>query len=199
MKLKELDTIYQSVILLEKEMRSKSEMVDLNINSIKRNLELELTLELKRMIVPIQKNIDEYLKNTDHRIAVLEDAVMNDLKKESNIMYNESGKLRDSNLFTDQTHPGKSSIHNVLGSGLRDSDQWHTSSHEPVVYHERTRSKDKTNLKRSFINTDSAISITPDEREEASRESVEYEEKTLTNTAIVRYIIEFGLIYNLGR
>jgi len=52
-KLKELETIYQNVALLEKDLKSRYEMNDLNIGSIKRNLELELAIQIKQSIAPI--------------------------------------------------------------------------------------------------------------------------------------------------
>lgn len=85
-KLRELDSIYQTVTLLEKELRAKTDMVDLNINSIKRNLELELSIQIKHMILPIQKNIDQYLQTTEGRFSALEDAVLNHMKRDSYVM-----------------------------------------------------------------------------------------------------------------
>jgi len=80
-KLRELDSIYQTVTLLEKELRAKTDMVELNINSIKRNLELELSIQIKHMILPIQKNVDQYLQTTESRFSALEDAVLNHMRE----------------------------------------------------------------------------------------------------------------------
>ena len=75
-------------------------MVDLNVNSIKRNLELELSIQLKHMVLPIQKSVEQYLQTSEGRFIALEDAVLNHMKRDSYVMTAErASRFRVSNML----------------------------------------------------------------------------------------------------
>ena len=95
-KMKELETSFNKISLIEQDIRGKYELYDLNLNSIKKHMELDLTMSLKQSIVPIQKNIETYLQGVESRINYLEDVVTKEIKKDSFI-------FQPSNV-RDQTH-----------------------------------------------------------------------------------------------
>ena len=69
------------------------------MNSVKRNMELELNIAVKQLVIPIQKHIEQYMQSAEVRIRNLEDIILNQLKKESLILSEDkASKLRHSKL-----------------------------------------------------------------------------------------------------
>ena len=103
-KIKDLESSFHNINLLEKDLRGKHELYDLNLSSIKRHLELDVTLTIKQSLVPIQKNVENYLQAVESRIASLEDIVGRELR-------NQSSEL----LLEKAQRPGKHSRHPSYG------------------------------------------------------------------------------------
>lgn len=141
-KLRELDSIYQTVALLEKELRAKADMMDLNVNSVKRNLELELSIQIKQMILPVQKNVDQYLQASEHRFTTLEDAVLNHMKRDSYVMTAERAtRMRPPQMSDDEFRPGSRNLfENLLTSEAFGEDRSERRSNN----HQRMLSGDGT-------------------------------------------------------
>lgn len=94
-KIKEIENILTNVALIEKDFRGKYELYDLNLSSIKRHMELDLTMTLKQNIVPLQKNVESYLQGVESRIAYLEDVVTKEIRRESFILPNDRDQTRN--------------------------------------------------------------------------------------------------------
>ena len=98
-RLKDIEATLTNISLIEKDFQSKYELFELNMNSIKRNMELELNIAIKKLVIPIQKSIEQYMQSAEIRINKLEDVVLSQIKKESIILSDEkANKLRHSIL-----------------------------------------------------------------------------------------------------
>lgn len=93
-RIKDLETSFNNIALIEKDIRGKYDLYDLNISSIKRHLELDVAMSIKQSVVPIQKNVEIYLQGVESRISFLEDVVTKEVRRESFILHTDKEQVK---------------------------------------------------------------------------------------------------------